>query len=107
MKIGVAFSVWVWYNVVRGIFFYPLQIGICEGESMNENLKGTIYACTNFLCFIILALIALFLIFHFIESLVLSIILSVISVIGAAYFEERILSRYVNSIIAFFLHDKF
>lgn len=74
---------------------------------MNENLKGTIYACTNFLCLIILALIALFLIFHFIESLVLSIILSVISVIGAAYFEERILSRYVNSIVAFFLHDKF
>lgn len=74
---------------------------------MNWNQKATIYGFTNLLCFIILAFIALFLIFHFIESLVLSIILSVISVIGAVYFEERILCRYINRIVAFFLHDKF
>ena len=78
-----------------------------EVKDMNENQKGTIYGLTNFLCFIILAFIAIFLIFHFIEFLVLNIILSVISVIGAAYFEERILCRYVNSIVAFFLHDEF
>ena len=73
---------------------------------MNWDLKCTIYGFTNFLCFIILASIAVFLIFHFIKSVVLIMILSVISIIGAAYLEERILSRYVNSIIAFFLHDE-
>ena len=74
---------------------------------MNENQKASIYVITNLLCFIILAFTAFFLIFRFIESLVLRIILLVISCIGAAYFEERILSCLVNRIVAFFLQDKF
>lgn len=74
---------------------------------MNVNQKATIYVFTNLLCFVILVFIAFFLIFRFIEAWVLRIILLIISFIGAAYFEERILSRFVNRIVAFFLQDKF
>ena len=74
---------------------------------MNVNQKATIYVFTNLLCFVILVFIAFFLIFRFIEAWVLRIILLIISFIGAAYFEERILSRFVNRIVAFFLKDKF
>ena len=74
---------------------------------MNVNQKATIYVITNLLCFVILVFIAFFLIFRFIESLVLRIILLVISFIGVAYFEERILSCFINRIVAFFLQDKF
>ena len=74
---------------------------------MNMNQKKTIYLIANLLCLFILAFIALFLIFRFIGSFLLRIILLVISFIGAAYFEERTLSRFVNRIVAFFLQDKF
>ena len=74
---------------------------------MNGNQKATVYGFANLLCFVILAFIVIFLIFRFIGFFELRIILSVISLIGVAFFEERILSRFVNRIVAFFLHDEF
>ena len=74
---------------------------------MNTNQKAAIYGFANILCFILLASIMVFLIFRFIESFGLRLFLSVVSFIGAAYFEERILSRVVNRIVAFFLRENF
>ncbi|MBP0975847.1 MAG: hypothetical protein J6Z40_12435 [Oscillospiraceae bacterium] len=74
---------------------------------MNANQKAAIYGFANILCFVLLAFIAIFLIFRYIESFGLRIFFSVISFIAAAYFEERVLSRIVNRIVAFFLHDTF
>ena len=73
---------------------------------MNKKQKATIYGLSNVLCFILLVFVAIFLIFRFIRHFELRIILSIISFIGAAFFEERILCRFVNRIVAFFLHDK-
>ena len=76
-------------------------------KNQKENIYGAIYGLSNVLCFILLAFVAIFLIFRFIRLFELRIILSIISFIGAAFFEERILCRYVNRIVAFFLHDEF
>ena len=76
-------------------------------KKQKENIYGFIYGLSNSLCCILLTFVAIFLIFRFIRLFELRIILSIISFIGAAFFEERILSSFVNRIVAFFLHDEF
>ena len=72
---------------------------------MNANQKAAIYGFANILCFVLLTIITIFLIFRYIKPFGLRLFLSIISFIGSAYFEERVLSRSVNRIVAFFLHD--
>lgn len=73
---------------------------------MKRNTKRNIYLFSNLLSWILLSTIAFLIIFNFIEVMILRVILLLVSVIGLAYFEERIFSRVVNLIVSFFLNDK-
>ena len=72
---------------------------------MKPNTKANIYVFTNMFVWIIMSILAVFIIRHYIRILLLRIVLSIAAVIGLAYFEERIFCRYVGKIVAFFLHD--
>ncbi len=72
---------------------------------MNDNLKTNIYLFSNLSAWILLSIAVILIIVHFVETLILRIILSVIGVIGTAYFEERIFCRIVGRIVVFFIHD--
>lgn len=76
-----------------------------EVIEMKPDNKANVYVAANMFTWIILCAIAITLIVYFISRWILSNVLSIAAVIGLAYFEERIVSRVVNRIVAFFLHE--
>ena len=73
---------------------------------MDLNTKATIYVFANFITWIILSVVAVVLIFHFLSNWILITVLSFAAVIALAYFEEKILCRFIGVIVAFLLKDK-
>lgn len=72
---------------------------------MKPNTKANIYVFTNMFVWILMSILAFFIIRRFIRIFFFRIVLSIAAVIGLAYFETWVLSRFVNRIAAFFLHD--
>lgn len=70
-------------------------------KKQKENIYGFIYGLSNSLCCILLTFVAIFLIFRFIRLFELRIILSIISFIGAAFFEERMIINGAFHTLAF------
>ena len=64
------------------------------------SIIASIYLILNFIIYLIMCLIAIYIIWGYIESLFFRIILTISVIIGNLYFEERILSILVNGFIS-------
>lgn len=64
------------------------------------SIIASIYLILNFIIYLIMCLIAIYIIWGYIESLFFRIILTICVIIGNLYFEERILSILVNGFIS-------
>ena len=64
------------------------------------SIIASIYLILNFIIYLIICLIAIYIIWGYIEILFFRIILTICVIIGNLYFEERILSILVNGFIS-------
>ena len=69
---------------------------------MNGHNKVNIYLVSNLCAWLLLSLVMMMAIFHFIGAWILRLILTTVLCIGLAFFEEKILSRIINRIVALF-----
>ncbi len=66
---------------------------------MKKNNKPSIYILANLIIFVIIYALLIFSIIKFISSPTLRILLSIIAILTSAFIEERVLSRWINSIV--------
>lgn len=70
-----------------------------------KNSNPTIYGFCNLLTWLLLFAVSVIIVLHFIKSSFLCAILIIVLFFGTMFFSERVLCRYVNRVVAFFLHD--
>lgn len=66
---------------------------------MKKNNKPSIYILANLIIFVIIYALLIFSIIKFISSPTLRILLSIAAFLTSSFIEERVLSRWINSIV--------
>lgn len=65
------------------------------------SIIASIYSLLNFAMYLIICLISVCLIWKYIDSLILCIILTIFVIVGNVYFEKYVLIILVNSLVSF------